>query len=287
MRKNKTVRFTYQVLNIKLISNLREGTDAYRQILENIFTNTINKPTTRGKRVVIRTMFPGELNGLKFFYGKISRYTDMENNDWLNITTKEVEHPEIDANLFPNLQETEYVFVPQAHRFIVKKSPHFTIYNAEDFFNKAIKDVISSDEDYNVVIEQSADIFEEIYRAISVEKLFIKISYTNSDDIGEDAVEWMDDELKDGRIKKTTLQFEANKNHSINLETKLIKGALGLAVENGEVEASVKDTENRTRKIITKNHPSEVRTSAPSEEGIKNVIFTQVMTKYRNGGNNS
>jgi hypothetical protein len=287
MAKQKSIRFTYQILNIKLLSNHRKGTEAYRQILESIFANTITKPTARGKRVVLRTMFPGEYNGAKFFYGKISRFTDIENNDWLNIKTKEVEHPELSEDLFPNLQETEYIFVPQAHRFILRKSPDFTIYNAEDFFKKSIKEVIGSDEDFNVTIEQSEDIFEEIYKAISVDKLFITISYTNSDDIGDDAVEWMDDELKDAKIKKTNLQFIADQNRSINLDTKLIKGALGLAVENGEAEANILDINNRRRKVITKKHPKENRTIALNEDEVKNVIFTEVLNKYRKGGNNT
>jgi hypothetical protein len=283
MTKQRDVRFTYQVLNIKLVSELRKGTDAYRQILENIYTNSIKKSTTRGKMVILRTMFPCELDGKKFFYGKISRFTNIENQDWINLTTKEIEHPDFDPNLFPNLQETDYVFVPQAHRFIIRKSPEFTVYNAEDFFNKSIREVIGTEEDFSVNIEQSQDIFESIYNARSVERLLISISYTNSDDIGAEATEWMDDELRDSHSQKAVLQFDANPNQGINLETKLIKGSLGLAVENGEVEATVYDNDNRKKKIITKKHPKEVRTIAVNDLDIKNVIFTETMATYRNG----
>jgi Domain of unknown function (DUF4747) len=286
MKKQRDVRFTYQVLNIKLVSELRKGTDAYRQILENIYTNSIKKSTTRGKMVILRTMYPSELDGKKFFYGKISRFTNIENQDWINLTTKEIEHPDFDPNLFPNLQETDYVFVPQAHRFIIRKSPEFTVYNADDFFKKSIREVIGTEEDFSVNIEQSEDIFESIFNARSVERLLISISYTNSDDIGADATEWMDDELRDSHSQKAILQFDANPNQGINLETKLIKGALGLAVENGEVEATVYDIDNRKKKIITKKHPKEVRTVAGNEIDIKNVIFTETMATYRNGRTN-
>lgn len=283
----RPVRFTYQTLNIKLLSNKRSGTAAYNQILEAIFSESISKPTSRGKRVILRTMFPAELDGKRFFYGKISRFTDLENQDWLNIRTKEIENPELDENLFPNLQETDYVFVPQAHRFIIRKSPSFTIHNAEDFFKSALRDVIDIDEDYHVVIEQSEDIFEEIYNAQRVERLCITISYTNSDDIGDDAAEWMDEELKDGMISKAFMHFESDHNKDINLDTKLVKGSLALAKDNGEVEATVIGLDNRKKKIITKKHPAEIKTVAPSEEKIKNTVFTEILRKYRNGGQQS
>lgn len=286
MKKQRDVRFTYQVLNIKLVSESRKGADAYRSILENIYSNSIKKLTTRGKMVILRTMNSSEFNGKKFFYGKISRFTNIENQDWINLTTREIEHPDFDPNLFPNLQETDYVFVPQAHRFIIRKSPEFTVYNADDFFKKSIREVIGSEEDFSVNIEQSEDIFESIFNARSVERLLISISYTNSDDIGAEATEWMDDELRDSHSQKAVLQFDANPNQGINLETKLIKGALGLAVENGEVEATIYDIDNRKKKIITKKHPKEVRTVASNELDIKNVIFTETMKTYRNGRTN-
>lgn len=287
MRIKRNVRFNYQIINIKLVSKHRKGTDAYRQIIEDIYNNSIKKPTSRGKMVIIRNMFPTELDGNKFYYGKISRFTNRETEDWINLSTKEIEHPDFDPNLFPNLQETEFVFIPQAHRFIIRKSTEFTIYNVEDFLKKAIREVLGSDEDFSVIIEQSRDIYESIYNAKSVERLLIKISYTNSDDIGEDAVEWMDDELKEAHTQKATLQFEANPNEGINLETKLVKGALGLSVENGEAEATVIGFDNRRKKIITKKHPREVRTSAGNEDEVKNVIFIETMANYRpNGGDN-
>ena len=151
------------------------------------------------------------------------------------------------------------------------------------FFSKVTKDVLSFDEDFSVNIVQSADIFEEIYNAISVEKLFIAISYTNADDISEDATEWMDNQLRVSQTSKASLQFESDQNKNINIDTTLIKGALGLAAENGEVEATVKDINNRRVRIITKNHPKEVRTISPNETAVKNVIFEEVMDKYRNG----
>lgn len=286
MKKNKTtaekpVRFTYQILNIKLLSNQRSGTDAYRQILEDIYTSSIKKPISRGKMAIIRTMFPETIDGKKFFYGKISRFTNIENQNWINLTTKEIEQPDFNPNLFPNLQETEYIFIPQAHRFVVKLSPEFSIHNSYDFFLKAIKEVIEPNEDFKVTIQQSTDIFDEIYNAISVEKLFITLSYTNSDNIEEDATEWLDSQLRESNTKESKMYFESAKNETINIDTSLIRGALKLAIENGEVEAKIKDKTGRIRRIITKDHPEKNRSIASSEMTIKDIVFNEVMERYK------
>lgn len=285
-KKEKEIKFSYQVLNLKLLSNERKGDEAYQNIIETIYNKSIKEIIPRGKVVIIRNQFKKVIKGKTILYGKISRFSNRESDDWINLSTKEIEHPKFDPNLFPNLQETDYVFVPSAHRFIIKKTPNFSIYNAEDFFNKAILEVIDNKEDYTVIVEQSIDIFEEIYNARSVEKLNISISYTNSDDISEDAAAWMDEQLKSAQLKKANFSFEANQTDSINLETPLIKGALDLAAENGEATATIVDNFDKKIKVVTREHPKVITTTAKNEDEIKNVIFTEVMKQYRNNGNN-
>ncbi|UHG93404.1 DUF4747 family protein [Spirosoma oryzicola] len=281
-KKPKQFPFTYLLLNIKLISNRRQGEDAYKQIFQDIYSNTITEHVGRGKRAFLRTMFPENIDGQEFYYGRITRFTDLENNSWVSVITREEITMNLEKGLYPNKQETEYVFVPQAHRLALKLSSDFTIKNAQDFFTKAIGKVVSSDEDFSVNIQQSTDIFEEIFKAQKVENLYINVTYTNSDEIGDDAAEWLDAQLKASNISEANLTFEAGKNETINLDTDLIKGGLDLARENGEVQARVKDVNGKFRRIITKEHPEKNKTVATSEDGLKNVIFMEVMQRYRN-----
>lgn len=283
IKKEKSIRFTYLILNIKLISNNRKGTEAYKRIFEDLYNNTVIKSIGHGKKAFIRSMFPVKSDGKTFFWGKILKFTDLENrNDWINVITKEKENLEISPNIFPDPKETEFVFIPQAHRFAIKMSSDFTILNAYYYFKNAIKDVLDINEDYSVNIQQSKDIFEEIYNALSVEKLHISISYTNSDDIGDDMADWIDGQLRDSNSSEADLSFIAAKNESINIDTPLIRGSLELAVENGEAEANIKDINGRRRKVITKQHAEKNRGSATSEDDVKNVIFTQIFERYRN-----
>ena len=283
IKKKKEVRFTYQILNIKLLSNTREGTGVYASLLENLFTNTIIKGIGNGKKAFIKSMFPFEIRGKTFFWGKIMKFTDLENrNDWINVITKERQNIDIDPNIFPDPKEAEFVFVPQAHRLALRLSSDFSIQNAYNYFKNALPEVIDRDEDFNIHIQQSQDIFEEIFDAVSVEKLYLSISYTNSDDIGDEIANWIDDQLKSSNSKEAAMSFEASKNESINVNVPLIEGGLKLASENGEVEAKIHDKNGRIRRIVTKEHPEKNRATAPSEDEVKNVIFTQVIERYRN-----
>lgn len=285
IRKAKTIRFTYQVLNIKLISNHREGINTYKRILEDLFSQTVIAPIGHGKKAFIKSMFPFEVDGKSFFWGKILKFTDLENrNDWINIITKERESLDINPNIFPDPKEAEFVFIPQAHRFALRISEDFTIQNAYHYFQNAISKVIDNDEDYTVHIQQSKDIFQEIFDAVSVEKLYLSISYTNSDDIGDDMSEWIDSQLRGSNSKEATMSFEAGKNESIDVKVPLIEGSLKLASENGEAEAKILNRSGLKKKVITRNYPEKNRANAPSEDDVKNVIFTQIMDRYRNDG---
>ena len=285
-RSERKVNFTYLILNIKLISNRRKGENAYREIFRDLYENKITQDVGRGKKAFLRTMFPAQVGKESYYYGKITRFTHLENDNWVNIITREETTFPLEDGLFPNRQETEYVFIPQKHRFALKLSSEFSINNARDFFVKALKLVVDPDEDYNVVIQQSKDIFSAIYNADKVEKLTISVSYTNSDNIEDSYGEWLDDQLRESNIKETTTTYEAAKGETINIETPLIKGGLELAVENGEVEASIRDQMGRHKKIVTKDHPEKNKSTAASEDQLKDVIFMEVMDRYNNTQNN-
>lgn len=285
-KKEKPVRFSYEILNIKLISNNRSGEDAYIDIIEEIFKKNIIEKIGFGKKAFIRRLFQFQHEGKKYYWGKILRFTDLEDrNNWINTETKEQVSVEIDPNTFPDPRESEFVFIPQAHRFALRLNRNnFTINNAYHFFNNAIKKVIKSDEDFNVHIQQSQDAFNEIIEAVFVEQLEFSISYTNSDNIGEFITEWMDDQLKLSHTKEVSMNFTGNKHDGIDVNTPLIKAGLNLAVDNGTAEARIRDKSGLIKRVATKDHPAKIRAKAETEDNVKDVIFTEVYQKYRNDG---
>lgn len=277
--RHREVNFIYHLINVKLLSNHRSGAKAYTEILRDIYKNKINVKVSRGKTVMIRTQFEKEIDGHLVIYGKIARFTTLESNKWINRITRAIEDPQIPDNLSPNLQETDCFFFPFVHRFVLLKSSEFTLNNAYDFLEQAVIEVIREDEGKNIIIEQSTDIFKEIFEAEIIEKLEVTISYTNAD-ISSDAIEWADNILKDAQAKKAVMKFESSKHESININNKFIEGVVGLAQNNGKVEAVVKGRNKKREKIVTEEHPKQIKRKAKNEDDVISVIYQDVKKEY-------
>jgi hypothetical protein len=280
--KVKEVKFSYQVLNIKLISNNRSGTAAYKQIFQDLYTNTVIEKIGRGNKAFLRMLFPENIDGTDIFYGKISKFIDLDDNDdWVDIISKEKKKIEINPNLFPKLKETDFVFIPHAHRLTLRLSPDFSIKNAFDYFNVAIKRVIDADEDYSVIITQSQNVYDELFNADKVERLSIYLTYSNADDLGDDLSEWLDNQLRKSNSNSAVMEFETKDIKGLNLEVPLVEAALDNARENGNAEARIRDKKGR-RVIKTVEHPEKVQTTADTEDNVKAVMTKEIISRYRN-----
>lgn len=282
----KTVKekaFSIQLINIKLLSNKRSGDEAYKDIINQIHSKKISVPVKGGKHAILRTLFSDVYSyknkSTDVLYGKFSKFTVIDGKDWINLETMDVENVDIPANKFPNLAETDYIFIPSAHRFIIVKNTSVNIGAVETFFREAIKQVIDSEEDFEIIVEQSEDIFEEIRSAEVVSKLLIQISYSNAD-TGDDAYEFMDTQLKSAQIGRMSLDAMPDHNKNIKTDNKLISGALKVAQSNGYAKATIKN--NGVKKTIeTKQHPRVIPLKS-QETLFKKTIFDTVMNLFRN-----
>lgn len=279
----KERRFSIQLVNIKLLSNQRNGDDAYKDIINQIHSNKISVPVKGGKNAILRTLFSDIYSykdqNFDVFYGKFSKFTVIDGKDWINLETMDVENVDIPANKFPNLAESDYIFIPSAHRFAIVKNANVNIGAVETFLKEAVKQVINSDEDFEIIVEQSEDIFEEIRNAEIVSKLIIQISYSNAD-TGDDAYEFMDSQLKSAQIGRMSLDATPDHNKNIKTDNKLISGALKVAQSNGYAKATVKNNGVR-KQIETKQHPRVIPLKS-QETLFKKTIFDTVMTLFRN-----
>jgi hypothetical protein len=287
-RKIKEKRFNIQLVNLKLLSNTRSGDNVYKEIISKINKNKISVPVRGGKNAILRTLFSDQYifnnDNYEILYGKFSKFTIIDGKDWINLDTMDVENVEVPENKFPNLVETDYVFIPDAHRFIIVTTQSVNIGAVETFMKFAIKEVINSDEDFEVVVEQSEDIFEEIRQAEEIHKLLIRISYTNAD-TGSDAFDFMDQQLKESKIGRLSMEISPDHNKNINTESTLISGALQVAQSNGFAEATVKINGQR-KTIDTKLHPRRIPLQS-EETNFKKKIFDTVMNLFRNNNGKS
>ena len=279
--------FSIQIINIKLMSNNRQGDEAYKEIVSQIKSQKIHIPVYgENQHMILRTQFStlvrvGEQN-IEVLYGKISKYVIIDGDDWINLSNMEVENVDLPANLFPNLKETSYFFIPCAHRFAFVKDQGISANYVHKFLSNAVNMVIETDEQSEVIIEQSEDIFERIINAESIKKLLINISYSNAD-TGDEAYEFMDSQIRESEMRKLKLEATPNQNGDIKTSSLLIKGALKVAQSNGYAQATI--VENNTRiKIDTKTHPRIIHTKC-EETSLLGYVVNQIMNIFRPHGN--
>lgn len=256
-RKPSEQTFKVQIVNIKLLSNTRSGDAAYEDIIRKIHENKVSIPVLGDTHMILRTFFQDtvEVNGISrsILFGKISKYTVIDGNDWFNLNNLEIENIELPTNVFPNLKESDYIFIPEAHRLAIINKNSISIRHVEKFMSGAIKKVINSDEGFEVCIEQSDDAFERITTAEQILKLHIDISYSNAD-TGDDAYEFIDSQLRNSEVGRLKMDISPNQNNNINTSGTLINGSLKVAQSNGSAQATI--IEDGKRVVIdTKEHP--------------------------------
>ena len=159
-RKIRELNYKVQMVTVKLMSERRSGVPAYTDIFEKIAQNKISTAVYGPRHMILRTQFKDvvSVNGREWnvIYGSLSTFTVFDNeDDWINLENLEVENVNLPANLFPGLKETDYFFVPEAHRFAFVAKSGFSINNVEKFLNFAVGKVVEEGEDYSVSKEQS------------------------------------------------------------------------------------------------------------------------------------
>lgn len=276
-------KFSIQIVNVKLMSNNRSGDEAYKDIFSKIKSQKIHIPVYgESQHMILRTQFStfvkvGEKN-VEVLYGKISKYVVIDGDDWFNLSNMEVENVDLPTNLFPSLKETSYFFIPCAHRFAFVHEQGFSANNVHKFLSKAVNIIIEEDEQSEVIIEQSEDVFERIANADFIKKLLISISYSNAD-TGDEAYEFMDSQIRESEMKRLKLEATPNQNGDIKTNSILIKGALKVAQSNGYVQATI--VENNVRvKIDTKTHPRTINLRC-EEVGLLGNVVSKIINIFR------
>ena len=186
------------------------------------------------------------------------------------------------ANLFPGLKETDYFFVPEAHRFAFVAKSGFSINNVEKFLNFAVGKVVEEGEDYSVSKEQSDEDFEHIYQAQEVKRLIVDFSYSNQD-IGDEAFEFMTSQVNEAHLKRLRMEGTPDNTGNINVNVKILKGALELAKHYGKATASVVNNGIRSQ-INTEMHPKTIALKC-KETLLRMNVVKEVVNLFRSTGN--
>lgn len=267
--------------NVKLKSNERSGEEAYIALFEKMFSEKIIGTPKRGNSMILRTQFKTEIDGNKIVYGKLARFTKLDSDEWINLSNLEKSQYVLPENMFPNLKETDYIFIPQAHRFCIRKEANtVSVFQVEEFLQNSLDKCRNSTEQVEVFIEQSVETIEKILNAESIRRIELEISYTNND-IGDVASEYVDDILKEMNAGKIKMTVSPDQNNNLSMANQFLRGAVELAKSNGVVIANIVNSNHKIEKIITKEHPEAFPIQASSIDRLNEAVFKKIMSIFR------
>jgi hypothetical protein len=284
-KKIKLHDFKYFGFNIKILSKERKGTEMYEKLIKDLFSKDIVSIVGGEKAITLRTQFsikvPSKSGEASVFYGKMTRYTTLDGKNWYDQVKKEYVNYEVPLNIFPNGFDTDYIFIPAAHRFFVRVNSKVSISSVERYLLLAIPEVINSNESYLVNIIQSQDVIEKILNAGELSMLKVEISYTN-DDIGDAAQQLMDKLLKNGNIGRFDATFRPDQTGTLETDSDFIRGVLELAKENGAAQATIKGDNGRRVKVNTSNYPEKIIIRSEDDNLSMIDLVSKTMRNYRN-----
>ena len=188
-------------------------------------------------------------------FGKFAKYTRIDGRDWFDLNTMDkADDVEIPSNVFPNLKETDYFFMPEAHRLAFVSKSGFTPNNVTKFLVSLLEQAkdMGDELDVNVI----TDVFpvEQIINAHEISKLSVSLSYSNDDET-DSAAEVIDKLLRGSNASS----FKNEMTGRIDPASALVKAFLELASNNGFAEAKVKNAgETRFKTIKTTDFPKSV-----------------------------
>lgn len=95
-----------KIFNIKLISKERKGTEAYIQLIERVFKNWPRIDV--GSHRAIEFMRTTKDKDILLYYGQIIKYTILDDENWYNRKTNQLQSYEIDDDMYPNSVECKF-----------------------------------------------------------------------------------------------------------------------------------------------------------------------------------
>lgn len=270
---------TLMIVNVKLRSNLRKVTyDVYAKLFKDLHEGKIAINTFSDRYTRLRTLM-SYMDGA-IWGGKIVSYTQIEKDNWFNERDNDFENVDIDEALHPNPKETDYYFIPEAHRFCFLLKSGISDKAVVTFLKNALPMVIDPEhEDVIVDIEKDRDTIEKIINSERILKLKVNITYTNAD-LTADFDKFVDEDLRNSGIGELDLEAKSNKADSIDLNnSKILKSAVNLSVSNGNTEATIVE-DGRKKVINTENHPRKDKVMLRKNFAYESV-YEHVMNFFR------
>lgn len=282
----------FHILNVKLrrISDNKDlESEDYIRVFKKILSKRVHAESSNGKHCIFRFMFEekNEKDKLIFLKGTFARFTYIENERWFNLTTLDIDDEfKLPDGLFPDAVITEFVFIPDAHRFcyLVSSGMSMAPLTIKKFLEKAIDQVCEKNEFVQVDIETDRSSIEKILSANQIKKLYIDINFSNGD-FAKHAKKFVDDDIRASNPSRLELKVTQKPNTGIEVKkSQIIAGALENTISNGSAEATIIDDNHKTVKIKTSDFPRKERVFGIASR-FPDQVYEKIMNIFRSDAN--
>ncbi len=225
--------------------------DTYLSLFREAARKRISVKVTGNERALLDEPFSGEIDGHKFIYGNLHRYSAIdENGKWVNLET--LDEPAIEElsklkdlkNLGPNHRMFPYFFFPKSHKMIVLLRYHNKTISLRAY--RLIMETLFKSPDLvdwgpaYVNIVQSNAVLDDIKKLKRIKSVRIKVSLPNSDGAFEDyssLIKTMDT-LNAG---SALVEYKAPKHQSLTYTEVLQKDVEDTLMNGGAIIEGVSD----------------------------------------------
>lgn len=271
----------FYVYNIRLLTDRRRTSQSYQKLFLRLFSSREPVPVRKPGYVMFRTMQTIHLAGTEVLTGHLCRFTKLESDRWININTGGIEEHAIPAELFPNLKELEYVFLPRIHRFCLlvrrQKAPLTLVHT---FLERGLNRAARDDEEVHVTLEKSRDFLEDILEAPHILNIDFHISFSNQD-LNDEYTNLVDNQLRDAEIEHLKISGRARDGKSVNIrKSEFLMGAAGLVPSNGRASARIVNREGQRETVDTADYPRTFRLRCREEDKLVTLV-QRMMQTYR------
>lgn len=286
-----TFKVEYLILNLKILPAPGAGSEYYFDLLQRWYGSTKHiKVPGDTRHYYILTRFD-HMHNRKIVYGTITKFDSLNAIDFVDDNNQPTGYG-IPENQRARLNEYEFIFVPECHRFALIKSGKLresikkvgrSFRGIEVLMVESLKNFVPEGTEVHASLELKSDVFEEIFNSRLLDLKF-KLSYTN-DDLNEEHAELFDDLLKESQVASFSGKMKPDANGEINTDGKLVSGILQLAKQNGVFEAEVKPENAKKKRIRSEDHPlvEEIKIKDPVDRTLTFMrsLYDAFMEKYR------
>lgn len=278
-------KFTSYKLAVINITTQPHSPEGYIALFKEAFSA---KPPVKekyhGKEFISLVLSANEvpLQGEHVLHGLVYRYTRISDTPWYDATLgeplEEGMTPAIDTSRhYPNLSLFDFVFEADGHRlFLVSKHKQQII--SANLFANALKNLLNRSfliQKYgpvDVSVETDAKSLEAIQNMDRLEKLCIRVTLPNDDDISSKKSIFVSRMRKQGARRLDEI-FKAERGESLKPDEET-KAHMELALSNGFVMASGKEN---GKKIIKKSSEYPIELTGMYDESLKEPLVQSVM----------